>query len=427
MAGEGASSPGAFFAIDGERVPFADLLCALGGGVAPPQPGREGAPVGSAGAGQPKAEKKGAKGERDKDEGSKGDEAAAAPDAGIAAGIPLTINTLNTLLLRGDGAKQEAPPHDPGAAEPRGGAGRSSERKGTDPAPAVDESAGQSKAPSAPATAPGPKEAAPSPLGALTKAGETAQTTVQASKPGSPEHPASSSGGATPDPKVEATGALTKLAVAAPAQAAAIRDVKPGASGPGVAGITGGAQATRGGARALRPTGAPAPPDNSEARRAAFQAQLARGVAAALEKGGGTLTLRVKPEALGQVQVKVTMKDGVVSAHFEAQTSEARDLLLASTGDLRRSLEAAGVSVERVEASVSPHLNDPTPVDPSFGGLQEDSGGAGAGSGAPDRNDSGPQSRRRGTDAALLDGTDDAAEPRAQNAGWLVLGLDTIA
>jgi hypothetical protein len=159
-----------------------------------------------------------------------------------------------------------------------------------------------------------------------------------------------------------------------------------------------------------------------------FQAQLARGLAAAIERGKGTVTLHLKPESLGRLNIRVSMQEGVLTARFEAETPAARDLLVATTGQLRQSLEAAGLSVERIEATIAPPAPetgagasmDRTP-DASEGGA--DAGGPGR-DGAPDGDTPGRARDQRDTDVAPVEDADDAAEPPAE---WLALGIDTVA
>ena len=78
------------------------------------------------------------------------------------------------------------------------------------------------------------------------------------------------------------------------------------------------------------------------------EAQFARGLAAALRQGGGTVTLHLKPEQLGDLKIRLQFHKGAVDARFEAHTDEARALLDRSIDSLRAALEAKGLDVERL-------------------------------------------------------------------------------
>ncbi|MEQ8769929.1 MAG: flagellar hook-length control protein FliK [Phycisphaerales bacterium] len=81
-------------------------------------------------------------------------------------------------------------------------------------------------------------------------------------------------------------------------------------------------------------------------------ATLQRGLASVLKAGGGTVTLKLTPEALGQVKVELNLKNGVANAKFEAATESARRLLTENMSTLREALEAKGVRVERMSVEM---------------------------------------------------------------------------
>ncbi len=78
--------------------------------------------------------------------------------------------------------------------------------------------------------------------------------------------------------------------------------------------------------------------------------RLTRGLSSAVSQGGGAVTLRLTPEALGTVRVQLDMSGGRVAAHFQAETSAARELLQQQLPQLRASLEAQGLTVDRLSA-----------------------------------------------------------------------------
>lgn len=86
----------------------------------------------------------------------------------------------------------------------------------------------------------------------------------------------------------------------------------------------------------------------------ALTSQVVRGLALALRQGTGRVTLRLHPEHLGQVVVRVTVDRGQVTASLKASDPAARQLLSSSTDDLRAALEARGLSVERIDIEPAP-------------------------------------------------------------------------
>jgi flagellar hook-length control protein FliK len=83
-----------------------------------------------------------------------------------------------------------------------------------------------------------------------------------------------------------------------------------------------------------------------------FAAQLGRGFAAALRQGGGSVTLRLRPEALGDLKIRLELSGSQVDARFEAASDQARGLLSESLGSLRSALEARGLEVAGLHVTV---------------------------------------------------------------------------
>lgn len=86
----------------------------------------------------------------------------------------------------------------------------------------------------------------------------------------------------------------------------------------------------------------------------AFQAQVARGLGAAMQQDDGQVTLRLNPEQLGSLKIDVSVDRTDVSLRFEAGTRQTAELIDRALPDLRRSLEEKGLVVR--EASV--HVSD---------------------------------------------------------------------
>lgn len=83
-----------------------------------------------------------------------------------------------------------------------------------------------------------------------------------------------------------------------------------------------------------------------------FEAQVGRGLAQALRSGNGEVTLRIRPQNLGQLSVRVQVENSRVTATFEAHSAEAHRMLEGSRDSLRQQLETRGLSVERIDVKL---------------------------------------------------------------------------
>lgn len=110
----------------------------------------------------------------------------------------------------------------------------------------------------------------------------------------------------------------------------------------GLGGLSG---AGRGGIWRLEHTAKP----QSLAGKADPESQVARAMVAALRHKGGVVTLRLSPDDLGPVRVELRVEDGRVSATIDAQHDRARGALLGGLESLRKSLEASGLTIDRLE------------------------------------------------------------------------------
>src|SRR5690606_18284061 len=61
--------------------------------------------------------------------------------------------------------------------------------------------------------------------------------------------------------------------------------------------------------------------------------------------------LSLSPEHLGHVDVKISMQNGVMTAIFQTETAMAKDVLENQMIQLRASLAAQGITVEKIEVS----------------------------------------------------------------------------
>jgi flagellar hook-length control protein FliK len=69
---------------------------------------------------------------------------------------------------------------------------------------------------------------------------------------------------------------------------------------------------------------------------------------------GGTMQIRLDPPELGDLQLSIQMRDGVMSASFQTSSDQATHLLSHSLGELRASLEASGISVDKIHVEQAP-------------------------------------------------------------------------
>jgi flagellar hook-length control protein FliK len=71
-------------------------------------------------------------------------------------------------------------------------------------------------------------------------------------------------------------------------------------------------------------------------------------------------TIMLRPDHLGQLEVKLTMQNGHLVAQFMTEHSGAKDLLEQQMSQLRSSLQSQGIQVDKVEVthneSLSSHM-----------------------------------------------------------------------
>ena len=99
--------------------------------------------------------------------------------------------------------------------------------------------------------------------------------------------------------------------------------------------------------------------DNSQASSGSSFAdanhpKIISSITGRLLPGGGSMQIRLDPPELGAMQIRVEMHNGTMTASFETSNDLATRLLSHSLGDLRSSLAAQGVNVEKLQVSQSP-------------------------------------------------------------------------
>lgn len=72
-----------------------------------------------------------------------------------------------------------------------------------------------------------------------------------------------------------------------------------------------------------------------------------------MKKGGGEMKVQMHPEGMGQVDLKVGVKDGRVDVQILAETADAKRLLEKNIGDLKLNLTAQKLQVDNIKVDVS--------------------------------------------------------------------------
>lgn len=85
----------------------------------------------------------------------------------------------------------------------------------------------------------------------------------------------------------------------------------------------------------------------------ANHAKIVGAIQGQLLPNGGSMHIRLDPPELGALNVRVEMRDGVMTAAFETTNDQATKVLSHSLGELKTALEAQGVSVEKLHVRQS--------------------------------------------------------------------------
>lgn len=89
------------------------------------------------------------------------------------------------------------------------------------------------------------------------------------------------------------------------------------------------------------------------ARAGVMEQVLERMVLSRQADGESTLTVRLKPAALGDVEIKLRMADGMLTARIVAESQHVKEALDAAMGQLRQRLEAQQIQVSDVTVTVA--------------------------------------------------------------------------
>jgi len=112
--------------------------------------------------------------------------------------------------------------------------------------------------------------------------------------------------------------------------------------------------------------------ESDDAANAPFANRIVRGLSTMVNQRGGVMKMRLDPPELGDLRVQMTLNRGVVTAEFQASSTQAHSLLERNLATLRNALEAQGLTVDRLTvhapASSATNLNRD---DASQGGTQQ--------------------------------------------------------
>lgn len=231
---------------------------------------------------------------------------------------------------------------------------RSTPRTGVEPA--ASPAAAEQASPQRSETASSPSE----PRVAAAKRAPAASQAGPAPQPAAPANQAVQSTGAA---GASAAGASSGVSAASPAVQAnrtgSQQNAIQAVNRLGSAATAGSQASTRGtantspfgveriGAKAERALAQPRPGQAAQSKDPTAQVQ--RGLAQILRQRGGTLTMKLTPNELGEVKIAIRMQQSRVEGTIDTRTVQARDLLRQNIDALKASLEQRGVTVDRLE------------------------------------------------------------------------------
>ena len=116
----------------------------------------------------------------------------------------------------------------------------------------------------------------------------------------------------------------------------------------------------------LRSTTTPSTPEGAQADqvdRVRFVQRVARAFEA-LGESNGSVRLRLKPPELGGLRLEVSVRNGMMTAHIETETSAARTLLLDNLPALRERLAQQDIKVDSFDVDLADRSPDGSPQRP---------------------------------------------------------------
>ena len=85
--------------------------------------------------------------------------------------------------------------------------------------------------------------------------------------------------------------------------------------------------------------------------------QTVRGVLLSVRDGASEMRVRMRPEHLGELHLRLVFKENVLSLDVSAQSTVVKSILESNLGQLRQSLHSNGVEVGKVSVTVDPDVS----------------------------------------------------------------------
>jgi len=85
--------------------------------------------------------------------------------------------------------------------------------------------------------------------------------------------------------------------------------------------------------------------------------QAVRGVLLSVRDGASEMRVRMRPEHLGELHLRLVFKENVLSLDVSAQSTVVKSILESNLGQLRQSLHSNGVEVGKVSVTVDPDVS----------------------------------------------------------------------
>jgi|GEM_PF-2496879 len=160
-----------------------------------------------------------------------------------------------------------------------------------------------------------------------------------------------------------------------------------------------------------------------ESNRAGVLAQVQRGLASLLRSGKNEMTLKLTPEHLGEIRIRVQTEGLELAVRFETSSEEATELLQGQLKDLGNQLRAKGFNIDRI--SLSDDSTQSSDSSQSSAGNGSDSNNTE--SNAEQHRSSQDQSSNQQHDELQSLGFDELDAGLDADSIWTDIGLDAIA
>jgi flagellar hook-length control protein FliK len=106
--------------------------------------------------------------------------------------------------------------------------------------------------------------------------------------------------------------------------------------------------------------------------------QVGKEIAQFVQRGDRVLKIQLKPAELGTVNIEMDVKENVMKLSVVAETSAAKEMLMASHSELRRVLEGYGVKLDTLNVDLSGSF-DQSLADGNGSSFQGESNNSGTG------------------------------------------------